>query len=221
MVLQLKIKNMKKSKLIIAIVLFISASQLTFSQGNRDFKFGIKGGVNFSNINNSEASSNKALTGVNFGLFTKLPITNSFAIQPEIYYTTKGSELTYQNVFVDGTAEFDLNYIEVPVLAVFNITENFNFHVGPYASYLVNENVKNVSDTSFNFENNIDSGDFKKFDTGIAAGFGFEGKSLGIGVRYNFGFVTVGEEKTYLGTNYVFPDGKNSVLNVYLSYSFF
>lgn len=212
---------MKNSKIIIAIVLFISATQLTFSQGKSDFKLGIKGGVNFSNISTNNTSQNKALTGVNFGVFAKLPITNSFAIQPEMYFTTKGSELTYQNVFVDGTAQFDLNYIEVPVLAVFKITDNFNFHVGPYASYLLSSNVKNVSDVSFNFENNINSGDFRKFDTGIAAGFGFEGKSLGIGVRYNFGLVTVGEEKTYLGTNYVFPDGKNSVLNVYLSYSLF
>lgn len=210
---------MKNSKIIIALVLFISATHLTFSQGGNDFKFGIKGGINFSNINTSNTSDNKTLTGVNFGIFAKLPITNSFAIQPEIYFTTKGSEQTYQNVF-DGTAQFELDYIEIPVLAVFKITNKFNFQVGPYASYLLNANVKNVGDVSFNFENNIDSDDFRKFDTGIAAGFGFEGKSLGIGVRYNFGIVTVGEEKTYLGTNYVFPDGKNSVLNVYLSYSF-
>lgn len=210
---------MKNSKIIIAIVFFLSATQLTFSQGGKDFKFGIKGGVNFSNINSSNTSENKTLTGVNFGIFAKLPITNSFAIQPEMYFTTKGSEQSYENVF-DGTAQFELDYIEIPVLAVFKITDKFNFHIGPYASYLLNANVKNVSDVSFNFENNIDSEDFRKFDTGVAAGFGFEGKSLGIGVRYNFGIVTVGEEKTYLGSSYVFPDGKNGVLNVYLSYSF-
>ena len=212
---------MKNSKIVITIVLFISVSQLIFSQENSDFKLGIKGGINFSNLNSADAANKKAITGVNFGVFAKLPITNSFAIQPEMYFTTKGSQLTYQNVFVDGTAKFDLNYIEVPVLAVFKITHNFNFQVGPYASYLVSSKVKNVSDINFNFENNINSGDFKKFDTGITAGFGFEGKSLGIGVRYDFGLVTVGNQKTYFGTNYVFPDGKNSVLNVYLSYSIF
>lgn len=212
---------MKKSKIIFAIVLLISASQLTFSQEKNDFKLGIKGGVNFSNINADNTSENKALTGVNFGVFAKLPITNSFAIQPEMYFTTKGSELTYQSVFVDGTAQFDLNYIEVPVLAVFKITNNFNVQLGPYASYLVSADVNNVSDVSYNFENNIDSGDFTKFDTGIAAGVEFEGKSFSLGIRYNFGLVTVGEEKTYFGTNYIFPDGKNSVLNVYLSYSLF
>lgn len=203
------------------MMLLISASQLTFSQLKNDFKFGIKGGVNFTNINTNNTSENKSLTGVNFGIFAKLPITSSFAIQPEMYFTTKGSELTYQSVFVDGTAQFDLNYIEVPVLAVFKITNKFNVQLGPYASYLVNSNVKNVSDINFNFEDNIDSGDFTKFDTGVAAGLEFEGKSFSLGVRYNFGLITVGEEKTYFGTNYIFPDGKNSVLNVYLSYSIF
>lgn len=92
---------MKKSIIMIAVVLFLSASQLMFSQEKGDFKLGIKGGVNFSNVDTNNAKSNKALTGVNFGIFAKLTITNSLAIQPEIYFTTKGSELTYQNVFFD------------------------------------------------------------------------------------------------------------------------
>ncbi len=212
---------MKNSKISFAIACFLAVVHCTIAQEKSDFKLGIKGGVNFSSINTSNSASNKALTGVNFGIYAKLPLTNSIAIQPEIYFTTKGSEHTYQNVFVDGTAEFKLNYIEVPVLAVFKIFPGLNFHLGPYASYLVSSKVNTVSDVNFDFESNIDSGDFNKFDTGLAAGFGYEGKSLGIDVRYNFGLITVGKEKTFLGTNYVFPDGKNSVLNVYLSYSIF
>jgi hypothetical protein len=44
------------------------------------------------------------------------PITNSVSIQPEISYTTKGAELSYNNAFANGTATFKTNYIEVPVL---------------------------------------------------------------------------------------------------------
>jgi hypothetical protein len=206
---------MKKSKLIIVVLLAVIPFQLTVAQ----LRFGIKGGANFSNFSSSDTKKNKVVTGLNFGVFAKVPLTKSFAIQPEIYFTTKGSELTYNNVFVDGTGKFELNYIEVPVLMVFNITPMFNFQVGPYASYLVSSKVKNVSDVNFNFENNIDSGDFNKFDTGIAVGLGVDAKSIGFGVRYNLGLVTVGKDKTYFGTNYVFPDGKNGVINLYLSYS--
>jgi hypothetical protein len=37
---------------------------------------------------------------------TKFPITNSVSIQPEISYTTKGAELSYNNAFANGTAKF-------------------------------------------------------------------------------------------------------------------
>lgn len=212
---------MKNSKISFAIVFFLAVMHIVTAQEKSEYKLGFKGGVNFTNVGTTTGVTNKSLTGVHFGLFAKLPITNSFAVQPELYFTTKGGELTYQNVVVDGTAKFNLNYIEVPVLAVFKIFPGFNFQVGPYASYLVSSNVTNVNDVTFNFEDNIQSGDFNKFDTGLMAGFGIDIKSVEIGVRYNFGLLKVGKDKTYLGTNYIFPDGKNSAINAYVSYSIF
>lgn len=212
---------MKNSKISLVLVFFFAMIQISTAQEKSEYKLGFKGGVNFTNVGTTTGVTNKSLTGVHFGLFAKLPITNSFAVQPELYFTTKGGELTYQNVVVDGTAKFNLNYIEVPVLAVFKIFPGFNFQVGPYASYLVSSKVKNVNEVSFNFEDNIQSGDFNKFDTGLMAGFGIDVKSVEIGVRYNFGLLKVGKDKTYLGTNYIFPDGKNSAINAYVSYSIF
>lgn len=212
---------MKNSKISLALVFFLAVMQITTAQEKSEYKLGFKGGINFTNVGTTTGVTNKSLTGVHFGLFAKLPITNSFAVQPELYFTTKGGELTYQNVVVNGTAKFNLNYIEVPVLAVFKIFPGFNFQVGPYASYLVSSKVKNVNEVSFNFEDNIQSGDFNKFDTGVMAGFGIDVKSVEIGVRYNFGLLKVGKDKTYLGTNYIFPDGKNSAINAYVSYSIF
>lgn len=212
---------MKNSKISLVLVFFFAVIQITTAQEKSEYKLGFKGGINFTNVGTTTGVSNKSLTGVHFGLFAKLPITNSFAVQPELYFTTKGGELTYQNVVVDGTAKFNLNYIEVPVLAVFKIFPGFNFQVGPYASYLVSSKVKNVNEVSFNFEDNIQSGDFNKFDTGVMAGFGIDVNSVEIGVRYNFGLLKVGKDKTYLGTNYIFPDGKNSAINAYVSYSIF
>lgn len=212
---------MKNSKISLTLVFFLAVIQVITAQEKSEYKLGFKGGVNFTNVGTTTGVTNKSLTGVHFGLFAKLPITESLAVQPELYFTTKGGELTYQNVVVDGTAKFNLNYIEVPVLAVFKIFPGFNFQVGPYASYLVSSKVTNVDDVTFNFEDNIQSGDFNKFDTGVMAGFGIAVKSVEIGVRYNFGLLKVGKDKTYLGTNYIFPDGKNSAINAYVSYYIF
>jgi hypothetical protein len=40
------------------------------------------------------------LTGFNAGLYAKIPVSKSFSIQPEIYYTTKGAEQTYNNALI-------------------------------------------------------------------------------------------------------------------------
>jgi Outer membrane protein beta-barrel domain len=214
---------MKNLKIIIALTFLISISQFTFSQGSSDssnLKFGLKGGVNFSNLYTDNVDYNNVLTGFNVGLFAKLALTETLAIQPELLYTTKGAKLTYNNYFVNGTAKFNLNYIELPVLLVINLTNNFNIHAGPYVSYLVDGKATNDSQgTLFDIQNNLKNEDYNKFDTGLAVGLGFDTDQIGFGVRYNYGLQKVGKERNFAGTNYTFPDGKNSVINLYFSYS--
>ncbi|NRT14642.1 hypothetical protein HNP99_000986 [Flavobacterium sp. 28A] len=175
---------------------------------------GFKGGVNFSNLysNDNGVDDNNVLTGFNAGLYAKLPITNSFAIQPEVYYTTKGAELTYDNAFISGKSKFKVNYVEVPVLAVINITENFNVHAGPYAAYMVSGKTSTNS-SLFDSENELDTNDFKRFEAGIAAGVGVDFELLSFGVRYNYGLTKIGKENT------IAQDAKNSVLNVYVGFA--
>lgn len=191
------------------------------AQVNKDIpRVGIKGGVNFSALYTKDSYDEKMLTGFNIGLFSKVPITQHVAFQPELYFTTKGAEVTYNNTFVDGIGRFKLNYIELPVLLIINVTDNFNIQAGPYASYLLSGKVTNESNVNlFNFEDNINADDFNRFDAGIAAGAGLDFGSLGMGVRYNYGFTTVGKERSFLGTTYTFPDAKNGVLNFYAAIS--
>jgi Outer membrane protein beta-barrel domain len=213
-------KNLKK---IVFFLILVSGTQLLFSQSttvDSPLKFGIKGGVNFSNLYTDNVEDNNVLTGFNAGVFAKLPITETFAIQPELLYTTKGSELKYNNAFVNGTSTFRLNYLELPVLLVINLTNNFNLHAGPYVAYLLDgKATNNAQGTLFDIENNLKNEDYNKFDTGLSVGVGFDTDQIGFGVRYNYGLQKVGKERNFLGTNYTFPDGKNSVINLYLSYS--
>lgn len=214
---------MKRSFISIAISLMLVCTLYAplQAQVNKDIpRVGIKGGVNFSALYTKDSYDEKMLTGFNIGLFSKVPITQHVAFQPELYFTTKGAEVTYNNTFVDGIGRFKLNYIELPVLLIINVTDNFNIQAGPYASYLLSGKVTNESNVNlFNFEDNINADDFNRFDAGIAAGAGLDFGSLGIGVRYNYGFTTVGKERSFLGTTYTFPDAKNGVLNFYAAIS--
>jgi hypothetical protein len=183
--------------------------------------FGIKGGVNFSNLYTEDVDDNNVLTSFNVGVFVSMPLTNFLSIQPEFLYSRKGAELVYDNAFASGTGKFKLNYIEAPILLKVNLTKNLNVHAGPYFAYLIDAQVTNESGSgNFDFEENIDNDDFNKFDYGLSAGAGFDFESIGFGVRYNYGLSTVGKERSFLGTTYTFPDGKNSNLSIYAAYKF-
>jgi hypothetical protein len=178
-------------------------------------RVGIKGGVNFTSLFTKDSYDSKMLPGFNLGLFSKMPISQHVAFQPELYFTTKGAEVTYNNVFVNGIARFKLNYLELPLLLTINVTDNFNFSLGPYVSYLISGKVKNESNINlFDFEDNINSDDFNRLDAGIVAGGGIDFGSVGIGLRYSYGLTTVGKEKSFLGTTYTFPDAKNGVVSL-------
>ena len=180
-------------------------------------RIGVKGGVNFSTLYTENSDNSKMLTGFNVGLFAKLPITKNIALQPEFYYTTKGSEVTYNNLFANGTARFNVNYLEVPLLLMMNITQNFNVHVGPYAGYMVSGKATNKSNVSlFDYENVLNTSDYNRFDAGLAAGVGIDVGALSLGARYSYGLTKVGKERSFFGTTYTFPDASNSVMNFYI-----
>ncbi|MFH0760960.1 MAG: porin family protein [Bacteroidota bacterium] len=216
---------MKKSTVLICLSLLIASMVFTPSEAQKNQeatrpRFGIKGGVNFSNLYAQDVSGTKMLTGFNAGLFGKITIINPVAIQPELYFTTKGAVITYDNLLVDGIARFNLNYLEVPLLIVVNITKYLNVHFGPYASFLICGRVQNESTVHlFDFEENITTSDYNKLDAGIAAGAGIDIGALSVGTRYNLGLTKVGKERTFLGIPYTFPDANNGVISLYISLS--
>lgn len=205
---------MKNSKNLIFASAVLGLMSFTGMQAQEKIaSYGFKGGLNFSNLYTDTVDDNNLLTGFNAGLYAKFPITNSIAIQPEISYTTKGAELVYNNAIVQGTAKFNVNYIEVPVLLVANITENFNLHVGPYAAYMVSGKTTNDSNFSSS-QRELDTDDFNKFDAGISGGVGIDLDAVNFGVRYNYGLTKIGKDDS--SSNFISSDAKNSVLNVYV-----
>lgn len=207
--------------LFVILSLFVCAAPISAkAQKTNSQTFGVKGGVNFSNLYLKDANDNKMLTGFNIGLFAKLPVSSTFAIQPELYFTTKGAQTTYNSTFINGTVQYNFNYLEVPLLFVVNITDNFNLHAGPYVSYMLNGKVKNKSNVgSVDFDEKINTEDYNKFDAGIAAGAGVDLGAISLGARYTYGLTKVGKERTFAGTTYTTPDATNGVMSVYVSFS--
>lgn len=213
-------KKLKKITAVLIIVLgstnLISAQENVTKTTSSGAKFGLKGGVNMSNLYTEDVDDENVLYGFNAGLFVELPIAENLFLQPEILFSTKGAEVKYDNAFAQGTGKFRLNYIEVPLLVKINLTDNFNVHFGGYAAYLVDSKITNEdANGTINFEEDLDEDDLNKFDYGLAGGIGIDFEGFGLGARYNYGLRTVGKERTVLGQTYTFPDGKNSVLSIY------
>jgi len=204
--------------LILALIFSISILRGQTSDENKA-QFGIKAGLNISNMYTKDVQDKNTIFGFNGGLFLKVPVTSNFAVQPELLYTTKGSELTY-NSFVTGKASFTLNYVEMPVLAVINLTKIVNIYGGVYISTLTSVVVKNKSDVDlFNFENELKKSDFEMYDWGLVGGAGLDFNKVSLGIRYEYGMKPVGKERSFLGQSYRFPDARNSTIQIYLSIS--
>ncbi|GAB3194004.1 hypothetical protein ABID22_000370 [Pontibacter aydingkolensis] len=166
--------------------------------------FGIKGGVNFAEINGSEKDllgDISHYTSYHAGVFVQFALSDFFSIQPEALYSRKGYERN------DSTFRFD--YLDVPVLAVFNLTDNISIHLGPQISSMLfaREDGK---------ETNLDR--FNTFDYGVAAGFEGRISRFRLGSRYNLGFADL--IKTDKAGRSVTNDIKNGILQVYLGIGF-
>jgi hypothetical protein len=193
--------------------------QQTRSEGSLSPKFGIKAGVNLTNMYVQDVSDENMKVGFNAGFFAKLPVARGFSIQPELLYTSKGAKETYDNFILgEGEYRFNLNYIELPVLAVINVAKNFNVHVGPYISYLAEANIKDLNDDgSIDEIADLDTDDFNRIDYGLVGGLGIDIANFTLGARYSYGLREIGDSDI---AGQLTKDSKNSAISLYIGLGF-
>jgi hypothetical protein len=207
------------SALLLATTVFGQQPQTSAESAPKP-KFGIKGAFALTTLYSSDVSTNHMKPGFDAGVFAKLPVTKGFSIQPELLYSLKGSKESYDN-FLQGSGEyrFNLGYIQLPVLAVVNITPNFSLHAGGYAAYLVNSNIKNV-DNNGNVEGTteLNTSDFNRWDFGLAGGAAFDIENFTLGARYNYGLSDIGKSGSVSGD--LTKGQKNAGFSFYVGFGF-
>ena len=217
------------NKSIIISTLFLFSVALLFTgvlkaqdtEYNNPSRLGIKAGINVSNLFANDVVANNGQLGFNGGLFLKVALTQHFAFQPELLFSTQGAELEYNNSFIIGTVTHHLNYLQVPLLGVYNITRNINVQGGIYLASLLSVNPKNGSDNnSFNFEEEISKSNFQSIDYGLVLGLGADFNRISFGLRYNYGVSNIGKEFNFSDEVIPhFPDARNSVFQAYVGLS--
>lgn len=201
----------------LVIIFFALISTRGFAQ-DLGLNFGIKGGVQLTNLYADDVHDENAKVGFQGGLYFKNQITEFFALQPEILYTLKGSQLDYDNILMgSGSYRYNLGYIEVPVLAVVSIG-SFSIHAGPYIAFLTNANIKDVDDDGdIEGITDLDRSDFNSVDYGLAGGIGMDFLSGTLGLRYNYGLNEIGKDDL---AGELTKNSKNSVLSLYVGFHF-
>lgn len=204
---------------VIGLAFMASAQeQKTSMEDSRSPKFGVKGGINLSNLYVDAADDENMKVGLNLGLYAKIPLMRWLSIQPELLYSSKGSKLTYNNVLLGkGEYRFNLNYVEVPLLLVINVAKNLNIKGGGYLSYLASANIKDMDDNGTVADiKNLNVKDFNRFDYGLVGGVGVDVLNFTIGARYSYGLNEVGKS----GIANLVNDSKNSVISLYVGVGF-
>lgn len=182
--------------------------------------FGIKGGINFSNVTvkmGGASMSPKSLTGYHIGVVADYDLKQNLYFNTGLLYSLKGYSAVVSGPS-DGpiTLKEKLNYLEVPLnLAYkFPIKENKKFFLqaGPYLAYGigVREMYGSVS-TNSSFS---DSG-VKSFDYGLGLGGGLECGALVASINYQLGLADMNDASDVVDANM-----KNKVFQISLAYMF-
>jgi hypothetical protein len=200
---------------ILTLVTFLIFSVLFSSKiYAQEISGGIKGGLTMSNlyIDEDDLDDENARFGFHAGLFSQIMFLETFGIQPEILFTTKGTEATYTGL-VNQTVKFNLSYLELPVLLVFRPVEILEFYAGPYAGLMLGSNIEFSG--LIDGEDEIDRDNFNTLDYGFAAGLAMNLGNVKAGLRYSIGLQKLADTNI---TNLLLGDSKNAYGQLYIAF---
>ncbi len=172
---------MKKYLTIGLVVLVIGIAKA------QEVKFGVKGGLNFMNISGNQGSGTGKV-GYHVGGLVEFKLSDKFAIQPELLYSTTG---TKENVF---GVEFKstLSYINLPIMAKYFVVKGLSIEAGPQIGYLASS--KMTTDLTYDVMGNS----YQKVDYGMNVGAGYElDNGLMFQVRYYAGMANISKTDLY------------------------
>ncbi|MDO5971749.1 porin family protein [Flavivirga aquimarina] len=156
--------------LFLTLVLTI-VSTMVFSQIT--IKPGVRAGVNFASITNSNSNDK---TDFYIGAFAKIKFARFYALQPELNYTRQGTSKYF------GYDDIELQYLSLGVVNKFSPFKDLGLHliIGPAFNIKTGENFNNFS------------GELEGFDIVFLGGIGYDLPfGLSIEGRYNIGLVDI------------------------------
>lgn len=174
-------KNLKNNQM---KLLFISGALLlagfAHAQQHSNVHFGIKGGLNISNLASSPDADYESKAGFHAGGLAHIHLSKSWALQPEIMYSAQGAQTE--------DAKIRLNYVNVPFQLQYMFDKGFRIQTGPQLGILAGATIKQ-GDSKTDVKEAFNGADF-----GWTIGASYVGDGgLGIDGRYNHGITRINE----------------------------
>lgn len=184
-------------KFLLSVV--IAATVLTGTANAQQAKFGIKGGLNVSDIRHSNGTNYEPVAGFHAGFLAHIHLTKRFALQPEAFYSTNGAN--YKSGPLD--TRYNLGYIQVPVLLQYMFLNGIRVQAGPQLGFLVNAK-SHSGDLKEDFKD-----DLKTVDFGLTTGASYLVPKTGFGfdARYNIGLSDINKDGNIKSSNRGFQLG--------------
>ncbi|MDQ6902021.1 MAG: PorT family protein [Bacteroidota bacterium] len=163
--------------------IFVASLFLLFSAKAQGVHFGVKGGINVSQLHFEDNSTSDSKVGVHLGVLAHIHTSSrQWAIQPELLYSLEGAKKV-------GSAgdTYNLNYLNVPVLVQYLFDNGFRIEGGPQVGFLLKANIKGGGIT-------VEDKGYKSTAFSIPLGIGYlSSAGWGIDARYVFGLSDIND----------------------------
>ncbi len=186
---------MKKLIFIIAAVLLTTGA---FAQ--KGFYYGVKAGVNISNISNytdwyGSDTKSQVYTGFYAGAFAEYRFGNVVGLQLEAMYSRQGDRVKQDKSDYKYIGGEKMDYINVPLILKIYPIKKLSIEIGPQFGFVVGAKYMSKyvgTDGDRWVEKDTESlysSDYKTFDLSLAMGVSYQlTDMLEVTARYNMGF---------------------------------
>lgn len=174
---------MKKQCMLAVIMLFGWIA--SYSQSN--VKYGLGGGMGMSNLipkafgsnfNDLPIFNHDPIMSYNLNAYIGIRPNEKFGLSFEPGYSRRGGKIGLLPGIISGNVSWQMEYIQLPALLDFYVTDRISVSAGPELSWRVDSNADYLGLISDNLDH--------KFSAGMLAGIQFElHENIDVGVRYH------------------------------------
>ncbi len=197
-------------KKLFALAALVAAS-LSASAQKSGIEWGLKGGLNLSDIQVKSAESMGQKLSYHLGLTMDVPLSRKVYFMSGIEYTRKGAKAK-SNVTDSGSGSLNAHYLQIPLHLGMKLPmkgdTKFVIHAGPYVACATSAQIEVKNEAVKAEIDMLELGAFKRFDAGIGGGIGMEFGDISVGLGVDVGLTEVDK------SNVTVPDDTTTPIQI-------